>query len=215
MARLIVVAALVLATASACGGGSSGSGTGASEVRHVAPFTAVELAGGTSVTVTVGEPRRVVVHADDNLIDHVTTRVVAKRLIVGNTGSFTTSSPMRVDVRVPRLDALVLSGGGLLQASDVSARVLRVTHSGGGVVQARGSVGTLSVLLSGGGTAELAALVARDARVELTGAGTVLVDTTNSLRAVLSGSGSIVYAGSPPHVSSRVTGTGTISPARS
>ena len=43
-----------------------------------------------------------VVKADDNLIDRVTTHVRSGRLVIGNTpGSFSTESPMSVEVGVP------------------------------------------------------------------------------------------------------------------
>jgi hypothetical protein len=215
MARLTALVVLVLGVACGCGSSGSahhGSGTAASDVRRVPPFTAVELAGGADVTVTAGEPRRVVVRADDNLLDRVATRVVGDRLVVDEIGSFTTETPLRVSVTAPRIDELVLSGGGLLRASNIDSRTLTVTHSGGGVVEADGSVRSLSVLLSGGGTAELAHLIARDARVRLTGAGSVLVDSTRNLSATLGGAGSIVYTGSPAHVTTHVTGSGTVTP---
>jgi Putative auto-transporter adhesin, head GIN domain len=55
---------------------------------------------------------RAVVHADSNLINHVTTSVVAGTLVIGDTGRFTARGPMSVDVSVPSLTALSLSGSG-------------------------------------------------------------------------------------------------------
>lgn len=47
-----------------------------SQSRSVAPFSAVELAGGNIVTVSVGARQSVVVHAHENMLDHITTRVI-------------------------------------------------------------------------------------------------------------------------------------------
>jgi len=52
------------------------------------------------------------VHADSNLMRFVTTRVVAGTLVIGTTGSFTIRSPMTVEVSVPSLAAVTLSGSG-------------------------------------------------------------------------------------------------------
>ena len=52
-----------------------GSGVAASETRTLAPFTAVELAGSNNVSVQVGAPQSVVVHANDNLVGNVRTTV--------------------------------------------------------------------------------------------------------------------------------------------
>jgi len=208
----VVGLALALHDRSSSGTGLRGSGIAATQVRHVAPFRGVELAGGTNVNVSIGSVQRVVVHADSNLLGAVTTRVVAGRLVVGNTGSFSTRSQMEVDVTVPELDALALSGGGILDARDVHAHTLALTLSGGGIAQATGTADALTVLLTGGGSAQLRGLVARDVQVRLTGAGLVSVDATDSLDATLTGAGSILYDGNPSHVTKDVTGTGVIAP---
>src|SRR6476619_2232567 len=80
------------------GSGSSsssveGSGVAASETRDVDPFGSVELAGSNNVVIRVGEQQSVIVRADDNLIDRVTTEVQSGNLVIANTpGDFTTKS---------------------------------------------------------------------------------------------------------------------------
>jgi Putative auto-transporter adhesin, head GIN domain len=216
VAAFALLAAAVVVLALRSGGSSSsrlrGSGTAATQTRSLPPFTKVELAGGVNVVVGDGARQLVVVHADDNLLDHVTTRVAAGRLVVGDTGSFTTTAPLSVVVTVPKLAALALSGGGVLDAANLDERTLAVTLSGGGVVHANGKTDRLRLLLSGGGDAELGGLAARDATVRLTGAGRVVVQVTNSLDALVSGAGAIFYSGNPEHVTSNVTGTGAIIP---
>src|SRR5262245_51190311 len=53
----------------------TGSGVAATQARSVAPFTGVDLAGANNVVIRVGAKQSVVVHADDNLLRRVTTRV--------------------------------------------------------------------------------------------------------------------------------------------
>jgi hypothetical protein len=164
-----VIAVLVLGAigvALALRGGSSSSGSGiqgsavaATQTRAVPSFTSLDLAGSNKVTVVVGAPRSVVVHADTNLISHVTTRVVAGTLVIADTGSFTSHTSMSVDVD---------------------------------------------------GQAQLSQLGARDVRAVLTGAGLIQVTATSSLDAAVPGSGLIMYTGTPSHVVTSVTGTGSI-----
>ncbi len=71
-------------------GGSSnssaeGSGVPATQSRDVAAFNSVELAGSNNVVIRVGEKQSVVVRADDNLIDRVTTEVQSGKLVIANT----------------------------------------------------------------------------------------------------------------------------------
>ena len=65
--------------------------------------------------------------------------------------------------------------------------------------------------ISGEGTALLRQLIARDAKAALSGDGSIMLTATHSLTARVSGSGTILYGGNPPHVAQRVTGSGTIS----
>lgn len=205
----IAVAFLVRGGASP-GSGVQGSGVAATQTRAVARFSGLDLAGGNNVTVIVGGPQSVVVHADSNLIGHVTTRVVAGTLVIGDTGSFTTRTPMSVDVSVPSLTALNLSGDGQISVSGVSTPQLAVTVSGSGLLSAAGTATRLDVTLSGDGQAQLSQLTARDAHAVLTGSGLIQVTATTSLDAAVPGTGAIIYSGNPPQVTTSITGTGTV-----
>jgi putative autotransporter adhesin-like protein len=197
---------------SSSGSGIQGSGVAASQTRAVPGFTSLDLAGGNEVNVVVGAPRSVVVNADTNLISHVTTRVVAGTLIIGDTGSFTSHTPMSVEVGVPSLTALNLSGDGKISVTGISLPQLTVTVSGSGLLSASGTVTRLDVTLKGDGMAELSQLSARDVHAVLTGSGLIKVDAASSLNASVPGTGLIMYTGNPAQVATSVTGTGSITP---
>ena len=154
----VLVAAVVLAgigigIALLVHGGSSnsgvqGSGVAVTQTRAVAGFTSLDLAGSNNVTVIVGGPKSVVVHADSNLINHVTTGVVAGTLVIGDTGSFSARALMSVDVRVPSLTTLNLSGDGQISVRGINAPQLTVTVSGSGLLSAAGTATRLDVTLS-------------------------------------------------------------------
>lgn len=169
-----------------------GSGIAAEQTRAVPPFTGVELAGSNDVAVKVGGPQRVVVHADTNLLRHVTTVVRGGKLLIADRASFTARTPMHVEVTVPALDTAILSGSGN--------------------VVAVGAVGRLTALLPGSGNLQLGGLTARDVTATISGSGTIVVRATRSLHASVSGSGAIFYAGRPGVVTTSVTGSGTVVP---
>ena len=122
------------------GVGVEGSGVPATESRDVAPFAAVDLAGSNNVTIHVGGEQSVVVSADDNLLDHVTTTVEGGKLVIGTTpGSMATKAPMSVDVTVPTLRALTLSGSGTVVADGIDAKRLTVALPGSGILRANGT----------------------------------------------------------------------------
>jgi len=204
-------AALSAVLVTACGGvGLVGSGTAATQARHVAAFSRVDLAGGSDVTIHAGGRQSVVVHADDNLLARVTTQVRAGTLLIGTRGSFTTSSPMTVVVSVPSLQALTLSGSGAITASNIQVARVSVRLSGSGAVHASGTVTRLDVSVGGSGDAQLGQLAARDVHAAVSGSGRIVTHAANTLQASATGSGTIVYSGNPAHVTTSITGSGAI-----
>jgi hypothetical protein len=199
---------------SSSGSGIQGSGVAAAQTRALPRFTGLDLAGGNEVSVVVGAPQSVVVHADTNLISHVTTRVEGGTLVIGDTGSYTSHSPMYVDVSVPSLATLNLSGDGQLSVTGLTAPQLTVTVSGSGLLSASGTVTRLDVTLRGDGMAELSQLSGRDVHALLAGSGLIKVNATSSLNASVPGTGLIIYTGNPAHVvtSGPGSGRGTITP---
>lgn len=191
--------------------GVEGSGVPATQAREVAQFSGIELAGANNVVVRVGEKQSVVVHADDNLLDHVTTVVQSGRLVIGNEpGSVSTKSPMVVEIGVPSLDMLTLSGSGNISVEGVAAKALDVSLPGSGMLSGAGSADRLDVTVGGSGTVRFTQLVAKHVRAGVSGSGSIFVTATDSLAASVSGSGAIVYAGSPTEVTRDVTGSGAI-----
>jgi Putative auto-transporter adhesin, head GIN domain len=209
---VLVLAAVVVALldrGGLTGSGLQGSGVAAKQSRALATFSSVDLAGSNNVTVAVGGRQSVVVHADSNLLRYVTTRVAGGTLVIGTTGNFTTKSPMSVEVSVPSLAAVTLSGSGQIAVTGIHAPRLTVTLPGTGALYAGGTVTQLNVTLGGSGLAQLDNLVARGVHAAVAGSGLIRVTATASLNAAVTGSGAIIYSGNP-QVTSSVTGRGAV-----
>ena len=195
-------------------GGSTlrGSGVAASQDRALPPFTAVELAGASNVSVQVGDRQRVAVRGDDNLLGHVRTTVRSGTLVIATTGSFSTRAPMRVYVAVPELVRVSLSGSGNVIVDGVKSSSFTATLPGSGTMLVDGHTQHLDASLPGSGEMTMHGLVAQAVEVQLSGSGEVQVYATRSLDAAVSGSGSVIYAGNPRHVTRTVTGSGAVLP---
>jgi hypothetical protein len=212
LVAVLVLAAVVvalLARGGLPGPGVQGSGVAATQSRVLPTFSRLDLAGSNNVTVAVGGRQSVVVHADSNLIRYVTARVAAGTLVIGTTGSFTTRSPMSVEVSVPSLAAVTLSGSGKISVTGIDAPRLTVTLPGSGRLDAGGTVTRLDVTLGGSGLVQLGDLAARHVHAVVAGSGLIRVTATASLNAAVTGSGAIIYSGNP-QVTSSVTGSGTV-----
>lgn len=191
--------------------GVRGSGVAATSTRDLPPFSSVELAGSNIVTIRVGEEQSVVVRGDNNLVDRVTTVVQDGSLVIGDIpGSYTAKSPMSVTVSLPSLDALTLTGSGVVAVTGIEAASLTVSLPGSGVLRASGAATKLDVTLDGSGDAQLEQLIAGDVHAVVSGSGRIVLTATKSLDASVPGSGAIMYSGSPREVTKSVTGSGAI-----
>jgi hypothetical protein len=190
---------------------SRGSGVSVTEARDVAPFSRVDLAGANTVAIRVDAPRSVAVTGDDNLVDRVTTTVRAGRLVIDDTGSFSTRAPMHVAVSVPSLDAVAISGSGTVTVEGMAGAEFRAELTGEGTLVASGTTERLTATLAGAGTLDLHDLAATDATARLEGAGTIRVRATSTLDATLTGVGTILHSGDPAVVV-HDTGTGSVVP---
>lgn len=198
-----------------CTGGSSSSAAKDSTVavaqkRTVAPFSHLSLAGPDDVTVRVGVRQSVIVVADRQLLSHVMTHVLNGTLTIANASGFTASSPASVEVSVPSLATVKLSGSGQLSVTGIKSPRLTVTISGAGLLYVSGRTAQLDVNISGDGTAELDHLVADDVQAAIPGSGIITATATKSLNAAITGDGGIIYSGNPPEVTTRVAGSGTV-----
>lgn len=101
---------------------------------------------------------------------------------------------MNVQVSVPSLTALSLSGSGKLSVTGITVPRLAVTVSGSGMLYATGTAARLDVTLSGDGLAQLGQLTAGEVHAVVSGSGLIQVIATASLDAAVPGSGAIVYA---------------------
>ena len=191
-------------------GTTQGSGVAAQETRTLPMFTAIDLAGAGKVDVRIGREQMVVVTADDNIVERVTTDVRDGRLVIANDGSFTTKIPLSVAVTVPGLERASLTGSGSVDVEGIRAEAFVLRLPGSGMIRVSGVVDQLDAGLAGSGDAELANLIAREVTASVSGSGRMHVYAAEELDASVSGTGVIEYGGSPGRVAQSVSGTGAV-----
>jgi hypothetical protein len=138
------------------------------------------------------------VKGDENLLGRVTTEVQSGKLVIANTpGNLTASTPMSVEVSVPTLTALTLTGAGNIAVDGIETERLEVSMPGSGNIAGSGAATRLDITVGGSGTVQFAHVVADDVRAVVSGDGSIFVTATKSLDGSISGDGAIVYTGSP------------------
>jgi hypothetical protein len=200
------------------------------ESRPEGHFTGVSNSTAAEVEILHGFTDRVFIHAEENLLPYLRTRVQNGMLrIYTDDVTLRPRHPIIVEVDVVTLRQIQSSGSGFMRAQLIDATRLEVTstgrgdidlpglladsliilNSGSGDVSAAGDVERLRVNMSAAGGVDTRDLEAVEADVTISGSGSGTIRVRDHLRATLSGGGWLRYFGSP-EVDENVTGTGRV-----
>ena len=197
--------------------GVPGSGDLASDVRDVAGFDRILLAGEGTVVVTPGGVESLEVETDDNLLPYIETSVEDGRLEIRTEPGIDIAPSQKISYRVgaTNLAGLELSGAGSIRIGDwetdhasvllsgvgdisidgLAATSLEVEHVGVGTITVSGGVETQTVLAAGVGEYMGAELRSRVASVQARDTGAATVWVTDELDIVASPQGAVSYYG--------------------
>ena len=160
-----------------------GSGVAASETRSVASFDAID--------------------AKTDVKDGVLT--------LSTTGALMSKTDIVFEVTARRIKRMENSGTVSIDASGFNGGELSVETSGVGSIKLNGRVDSFTAELSGVGSLDADALAADRVDTSLSGVGSAHVRAEKSLRANVSGVGSLSWTGAATEVSTNVSGIGRVS----
>lgn len=212
--------------------------TAGREIRQVASFDQVTLAGSATVVLVQGSPQKVEVQAEAEDLSHLETTVSSGKLRIGTKqergmswSNYKFKGPVTVYVTVPAVSALTVSGSGNLKVdsgvkaqeldlsvsgsgrmalSQVQADALDTSISGSGSITINGgNVPKQQVQISGSGGMQAAKLRTQKCSVRISGSGNCHVQATETLDASIAGSGN-VYVSGGAKVSSSTAGSGRV-----
>lgn len=196
------------------GRGIEGSGDLVTEEREVREFDEIRSYGSFDIIVTIGEPRSVKLTFDDNLIDIIETDVRSGVLKIRTDESYSSDRPCQVEITVPHLKGLYLSGSGDIDVSSLDEDYFECSISGSGDINLEGKARETEFKISGSGEIDARDLTADDVYVKISGSGDVRVHAEESFDGTVSGSGNIYYSGQPNSLSTSVSGSGRIKKIR-
>jgi Putative auto-transporter adhesin, head GIN domain len=207
MARILLVTILV-ALLAACTS-VTGSGKLVSRSFELDGFTRIDASHGAQVEVTRGDTFSVNVEVDDNVADKLDVSVSGDTLFVGLKIDSQINVTFRVQVTMPELKGVSISGGSRLQAV-LAGEDLAVNVSGGSRATLTGTAGRVSINASGGSQALLADLAAGDTDLEASGGSHVEVNSSGRVSGEASGGSSVVVSGSPNSVNVETSGGASV-----
>ena len=116
----------------------------------------------------------------------------------------------RVEVTLPNVASLRISGAGNVTYRDIDQDELSLDVSGAGTIEVTGKVNRLEADVSGAGDIAAYLLSAAHGRLRVSGAGNIKATATASVVARVSGVGKIKIGGNPPQRDTDVSGMGKI-----
>ena len=188
-----------------------GSGVAASETRAVASFEAIDATGVGKLKLRIGDTDSLKVMADDNILPLIKTEVKDGVLTLSTKGATLSKTDIVFEITARRIKRLENSGTVSIDASGFNGGELAVETSGVGSIKLNGRVDSFKAELSGVGSLEADALAADRVDTHLSGVGSANVRAEKSLRANVSGVGSLSWKGAATDVTTNVSGIGRVS----
>ncbi len=189
---LSLVAALALALLPGC---TQGEGPVVDRAREVAAFSRVEAGAGVHVSLTIGPASSLRVRAQENIQDKVTTSVRDGTLRIEADEDFSTADPVEIEVSVPELSAISLSGGASMDVTGLQADAIEISLTGGAEATISGAASSLTLDASGRSVASLGDLESRTVTLRLAGGATAEVRAIDSVSGSASGGARLTVRG--------------------
>ena len=189
--------------------GIRGDGVIIIEGRAVTEFSKVAISGAYKIQWSHGSPA-LSITTDQNLLPHITTTVSDGTLRIGSKRSLRPTRDATITSTSDSLADVELTGANHLKAGQLIGPELKVRATGTSSIHVDGSVTKLDAGLTGASSLNAQSFQTQTATVSITGALHAEVNTTEALKASITGAGSITYSGNPKTLEKTVTGVGKI-----
>ena len=231
---ILFVAALLLATTIQAQKKIKGNGNVTTINRTTSNYDAVSFAGSFDYILVSGTEGKIKIEGEENLLPYIITEVKNGTLNVKtqNRINLQTSRNKTIKITVPfeDINTVSLAGSGDVWNEntisvphfktsitgsgdivlDVEASSVEASVTGSGDLTLKGKTNRLEVSVTGSGDYKGFDLMANDVDVSVNGSGDAKVVCNGNLKARVSGSGDIKYAGNPKTEDIKVAGSGSI-----
>jgi hypothetical protein len=174
-----------------------GSGVGSKVTRATPPFSKLKVGGSVRVEVEVGKPASVVLHGDDNLLSHLSSRVDAGTLVIVPDGVLKPTQPLVARITTPSLEGveLIVAASGFVRGVKAPHFVARL--AGGASLDLDGSSQTVEVVTKTAARADLKDFAVASAHVTTSEATRVELGHVETLEVNQKGPSFVSYRGTP------------------
>lgn len=208
--RIFVLFLITLVTASCTFWGVRGNGRVKSETRSISEFNSIDISGGFSIKVKVGESTSLRIKGEENLLPLVKTYIKGDRLIIDTKKSLSPRKELLIIITTPQLESLDCSGANDIEVEGINSNTFDLELSGACSIELSGYADKFRADLSGAGSIDAKNLESKKVYVSVSGAASANVFASEYLDASVSGVGSINFYGNPQSTNTNVSGVGSI-----
>ena len=188
-----------------------GSGRLITQERNVSECTGINLRYAGNIYIKQDSVQSILVEADDNIINNVVTQNTDGILYAGLTNGSYSNVTVKIYVSLKSIESLAIQGAGnITTQNQIISNHLDCIINGAGDIYLSGSSNTLNCIINGAGNINAFNFETVSCSAKIIGTGNCYVHAKESLDALITGVGNIIYAGNPENVSSSVTGVGNI-----
>ncbi len=194
-----------------------GNGNVVEQERNLSDFDEIKVSRGMNVYITQGNETKVVIKADENLLEVIETEVVGDVLEVKATSNIRNAKEKNVFVTLPEVESIKASAGSnVYSENEISSKSLDISASAGsnlhlsiktGEVSVRASAGSNINLegeaesfygkASAGSNIKAGELQTSSTEAKASAGANIWISTKNKLQANASSGGNVFYTGDP------------------
>lgn len=194
-----------------------GNGNVVEQERQQSDFDEVKVSRGMNVYISIGDDYKVVVKADENLLDYIETELDGDALVIRSTANIRNAKSKAVYVTLPDLEMLKSTSGSnvysenTLEVADIEiaasagsnikltleADDINASSSAGSNIFLEGKANSLNAKANSGSNIKAGDLKCKKVELKVNSGANIWAFTSQSLAAKASSGGNIFYAGSP------------------
>lgn len=194
-----------------------GNGNVTKETRNVDEFDEIEVSRGMNVYISQGETTKVVVNADENLIDAIETVVIGDVLEIRATKNIRSATTKKVFVTVPKITSVKTSSGSNVHSEtlfdaktiefssssgsnlkfEVNAERINASTSSGSNITLSGKAGSFTGKASSGSNIFGEELSAKSCEAKASSGSNIWITVEGNFKGVASSGANVFYFGEP------------------
>lgn len=210
--------------------GIDGNGKVEKQLRSVSSFSGIDVGGAFEIILTQGNSEEVTIEADENLLEHIITRVKGNVLVIETDVDIRRCEAMIAHITFSEMDYIELSGATELTATnlltfdrldldasgaseiemEMKASSFYLDLSGASELTLLGNVEKATIDASGASELNTEELEIEYLKIDVSGACDARVFATKELDIEASGASSIKYKGDPESISTDISGASSI-----